>query len=105
MQTNDNSLIEKTDITRINRITYDIQKLQEFIDDKDLCKMINVSPVTFSRQINSNRFDSAFLHKYLIASQVIPESVTMPIYDRLKAFISAYPIEYQKSIKSFFTKS
>ena len=75
------------------------------IDDKDLCKMINVSPVTFSRQINSNRFDSAFLHKYLIASQVIPESVTMPIYDRLQAFISAYPIEYQKSIKSFFTKS
>jgi hypothetical protein len=32
MQTNDNSLIEKTDITRINRITNDIQKLQEFID-------------------------------------------------------------------------
>ena len=32
MQTNDNSLIQKTDITRINRITNDIQKLQEFID-------------------------------------------------------------------------
>lgn len=78
---------------------------KDSIDDKDLCKMINVSPVTFSRQINSNRFDSAFLHKYLIASQVIPESITMPIYDRLQAFISAYPIEYQNSIKSFFIKS
>lgn len=32
MQTNNISLIEKTDITRINRITNDIQKLQEFID-------------------------------------------------------------------------
>ena len=32
MQTNDNSLIQKIYITRINRITNDIQKLQEFID-------------------------------------------------------------------------
>lgn len=32
MQTNENSLIQKTDITRINQITNDIQKLSEFID-------------------------------------------------------------------------
>lgn len=73
--------------------------------DQEICAFIDVSNVTFSRQMNSNKLDSAFLHKYLISAGIIPESVTEPIYDSLEAFISLYPDQYQKQIKSFFEKN
>lgn len=74
-------------------------------NDQTICSFLNVSNVTFSRQMNSNKLDSAFLHKYLISAGIIPESVTEPIYDSLEAFISLYPDQYQKQIKSFFERN
>ena len=73
--------------------------------DQEICEFIGVSNVTFSRQMNSNKLDSAFLHKYLVSAGIIPESVTEPLYDSLEAFISLYPDQYQKQIKAFFERN
>lgn len=91
-------------------ISAKIKKVRKLIwhglfNDQEICRFMNVSNVTFSRQMNSNKLDSAFLHKYLISAGIIPESVTEPIYDSLEAFISLYPDQYQKQIKSFFEKN
>jgi len=67
--------------------------------DKDLAKHFGVSPTVLSRQINTNRIDATFLHKYLVKSGVLPLDCPMPNYESLESFISAYPNEFQTILK------
>ena len=66
--------------------------------DRDVAKFFRVSPVTLSRQLNSNKIDSDYLHRYLICAGLITKNVPSPDLSKLEYYLKSLPIESQKRI-------